>query len=294
METDARFDNQAFEYIRPNLKGLPVKISDSFGLRKENRDGRLSNLHFHDEMEIISVIHGAIRFEFADGSRHLAEEGHTICIGPRTLHATVCESDRYRYDMIQFRPDLFDGEEEKGYRVYLSRLAADQEKRCLLTAGGEFFENVGTICREYRERRDGYEHYIAANIHFILGFLQRNGFLSPVRRTDNAALQRLEPVLNYIDEHYQSDLTLSEVSDLLGISKYYFCRLWKAAIGAGFVDYLNFVRISRAEKRLRRTDDSVLEIALDSGFSSLSYFNRIFRKIRNCSPTVYRKASREG
>jgi AraC-like DNA-binding protein len=58
----------------------------------------------------------------------------------------------------------------------------------------------------------------------------------------------------------------------------------------GFSEYINFVRISKAEKMLRKTDKTVLEVALDTGFSSVSYFNSIFRKYRGCTPSACRNA----
>ncbi len=56
-----------------------------------------------------------------------------------------------------------------------------------------------------------------------------------------------------------------------------------------FYEYLNNRRVSKAEELLAKSEYTVLDIALSSGFSSLSAFNRTFRSLKNCSPSEYRK-----
>ena len=73
----------------------------------------------------------------------------------------------------------------------------------------------------------------------------------------------------------------------------YFCRIFKRASGSGFIDYLNFVRICKSEKLLAAGTKSILDVSYDVGFSSVSYFNRIFKKYKNCTPTEYRRAQYE-
>ena len=90
-------------------------------------------------------------------------------------------------------------------------------------------------------------------------------------------------------ENYKENISLDDVCEKSGMSSYYFCRLFKKASGSGFVDYLNFVRICKSEKLLAKSEKSILEVAYDVGFSSVSYYNRIFKRYKNCTPTEYRK-----
>ena len=78
---------------------------------------------------------------------------------------------------------------------------------------------------------------------------------------------------------------------MMGFDRSYFCRIFKSAIGATFTEYLNFVRICKAEKKLATTSESILEISAEVGFSSVSYFNKIFKKYKNCSPSAYRSTA---
>ena len=95
-------------------------------------------------------------------------------------------------------------------------------------------------------------------------------------------------ICNYINEHCTEDLTLDKVAKLAGFSKYHFTRLFKQITTTTFYKYLNLKRIEHAQKLLANPGISVTEVALNSGFSSLSAFIRMFKLINHCTPTEYR------
>ncbi len=71
-----------------------------------------------------------------------------------------------------------------------------------------------------------------------------------------------------------------------------FCKLFKRATGATFVDYVQFRRLYHAEQQLTTTETNISEIALNSGFMSVQYFNRFFKEKHRCTPSEYRKRYR--
>ncbi len=95
-------------------------------------------------------------------------------------------------------------------------------------------------------------------------------------------------VFVYLDEHFAENLTLEKVADVAGFSKFHFSRLFKQYSGYNFYDYLCHKRIDAAESFLMDPGISITEVALQSGFSSLSTFNRTFKKMRDCTPSEYR------
>lgn len=97
-------------------------------------------------------------------------------------------------------------------------------------------------------------------------------------------------VVKYIDMHYSEDLSLEKISAACGFSKFHFSRLFKQYTGFTFCDYLNYRRISHAEDLLTNHDCLITEIALQSGFSSISTFNGC-SSTKGCSPTEYRAKS---
>ncbi|MDO4308109.1 MAG: AraC family transcriptional regulator [Eubacteriales bacterium] len=96
-------------------------------------------------------------------------------------------------------------------------------------------------------------------------------------------------VTNYISDHFTEDLTLEQVASLAGFSKYHFTRLFRQYAGTSFYKYLNQKRIAHAKNLLLDPDLSVTEVALQSGFTSISAFLRMFRLANNCTPTEFRK-----
>ena len=95
-------------------------------------------------------------------------------------------------------------------------------------------------------------------------------------------------ICNYINEHCTEDLSLDKIAKLAGFSKYHFTRLFKQITTTTFYKYLNLKRIEHAQKLLADPRIPVTEVALSSGFSSLSAFIRMFKLINHCTPTEYR------
>ena len=100
--------------------------------------------------------------------------------------------------------------------------------------------------------------------------------------------EKLMTVCSYIHDHCTEDLCLDEVAALAGFSKYHFSRLFKNFTGVSFYKYLNKKRMEHAEKLLVDPSLSITEVALQSGFSSLSAFIRMFKLIKDCTPTEFR------
>lgn len=99
-------------------------------------------------------------------------------------------------------------------------------------------------------------------------------------------------VLYYIDHHYMEDLSLGSVAAEAGFSKYHFSRLFKQHTTVTFWHFLSVKRVQKAEQLLASTSLGIAEIALQAGFDSIPSFNRIYRKIRSCTPSQYRAKCR--
>ncbi len=100
--------------------------------------------------------------------------------------------------------------------------------------------------------------------------------------------ERFNAVFTYLDRHFAEDLTLEHVAAVAGFSKFHFSRTFKQLSGFNFNDYLCRRRVKAAEVLLVKPGLSVSQIALQSGFSSVSTFNRTFKKLKGCTPTQYR------
>jgi AraC-like DNA-binding protein len=92
----------------------------------------------------------------------------------------------------------------------------------------------------------------------------------------------------YINSHFREDLSLDQVADFVGFSRYYFSRSFKKRMGYSYSEYLVQKRLQSAVDLLIRTDLPIREVAEQSGFGSVASFNRVFRESKNCTPTQYR------
>ncbi len=102
---------------------------------------------------------------------------------------------------------------------------------------------------------------------------------------------KFNQALEFIDTHYMDEVTLEDVADKIGFSKYHFSRLFKQYTGYTFCDYLTYRRIKIAEEYLASPDYSITEVAMLAGFSSISTFNRLFKQVKECTPSEFRSKS---
>lgn len=100
---------------------------------------------------------------------------------------------------------------------------------------------------------------------------------------------RINKVCTYIQNHYSESISLKQVSDLVFMTESNFCKFFKKATSTTFSDYLNDLRINEACHLLLYSEDTVSKIAQDCGFESLSYFNRVFLRKKQTTPSVFRK-----
>lgn len=104
---------------------------------------------------------------------------------------------------------------------------------------------------------------------------------------------RIYGILTYINEHYTEKVTGADIAKHLGLHPAYFSSFFHKQFGIGFVEYLNTYRVNQSIPVLLRTDKSIMEIALDHGFSNHKTYAAAFRKTIGMSPTEYRKEQRQ-
>ena len=95
--------------------------------------------------------------------------------------------------------------------------------------------------------------------------------------------------LDYIHSHLEEDLTLERVADAIHVSKNHLSSLFPKFTGYNFSNYVNEIRIEKGKMLLKNSNDNILEIAIQCGFNSQSYFCFTFKKFTGVSPSQYRK-----
>ena len=107
--------------------------------------------------------------------------------------------------------------------------------------------------------------------------------------TEGAACGALGGAIDYINKNLFKEITIDEICREVHISKYYFCRRFKETMGMTVMDYVLKTRIIHAKQMLEKESASVSDVSDRCGFSSVSYFCRVFKASVGVSPLKYRK-----
>lgn len=250
--------------------------------------GQISPPHYHDEIEILYVYDGALQIT-VNGTRSVVKKGSMILLSPRIPHSTNFPEGGGKYHLLQFRLENYLGE-NINVGKYFNRFIQSASVPFSIFESSAMSEVIERIFEEYTAKKTEYVMVIKGLIYNVVALLIRESVLPASNITYTESIMKVLPSISYIEEHFNEKITLEEIASVQRFAPSYFCRLFKKASGTGFVDYLNFIRICKSERMLSHSDKSVLEISYELGFSSLSYFNRLFKKYKNCTPSEYRAA----
>lgn len=276
-------NSQIFSFNTPNL---PIFVRNEMCAKK----GAFAPLHFHTELECNYVHKGKFICKVGDGE-FIVNQGDIILLNSKVPHETEVVEDGTELTTLIFH-DYSAPQNTGNLQRFLMK--TDTPVHILKNGEAETAElsaYILNILREKEQKNRAYNYYLSAIIHLVIAFFHRIEFLTDNDNiTRNLPLKKIIPAVEYIDQNYSEDISLDDLSRLLNITKQHFCKIFKKATGGTPTDYINFVRITNAEALLK-TEMSISEIAYAVGFSSLSYFNRIFKKSNFFSPHSYRRLS---
>lgn len=101
--------------------------------------------------------------------------------------------------------------------------------------------------------------------------------------------EAIEKSLNYIEEHINENLSTEQLADMVGLSPFYFQRLFKRLVKKSVQEYVKLRRLAYSVESLNNTEKRILDIALDCGYSSHANYTRAFKECFGFTPEEYRK-----
>lgn len=253
-------------------------------------------LHYHEELEL-NFIRGASGAQRIVGD-HVGEieEMELVFVGSNIPHGWFnhhCTSPEIQEITIQFHKDFLD-------MVFLKRNQLSFLKRMFEESSrGILFSQQTT--RQLAERIVGLDQKqgFASVLEFMsvlhdLSISRNMQMLSnapPAHKSENILYsnRNIQKALGYIHENFGKPITIEEVAALIDIPAAPFGRFFKKHTGNAFKDVLNEVRLGNASRLLIDTNWSVNEIAYKCGFNNLSYFNRLFKLKKHCTPKEFRE-----
>ncbi|AJG98213.1 hypothetical protein LF65_01608 [Clostridium beijerinckii] len=146
---------------------------------------------------------------------------------------------------------------------------------------------------QYYTQKVGYEFSCMSILNLLfrifLNILPYRVITERERILNEYKVERLNRILNYIDENYTHKLSLSDVAEKENLSMSYLSHFIKENLDQSFQEYVNNLRFSHAKKLLLTNDIPLIDICLESGFSDYRYLYKAFRENYACTPTEYRE-----
>lgn len=251
-------------------------------------------LHCHEELELNFIMNakGAKRVV----GDHISEidDLELVLIGsnlPHVWQTHKCNSKEIREITIQFHKDLFDEKflkrnqlsfirnmlEKSAKGISFSKQTIEQiHPRLTILGQKQGFDSVLELLSILHDLS------ISRNMHTLSDATFSNAELSYNSR-------RIEKAIEYMNQSFQKQITLTEVSKLANMADVSFSRFFKARTGITFMDSLLEMRLGHASRLLIDTTQSVAEVAYNCGFNNISNFNRLFKKKKGCTPKEFRE-----
>lgn len=150
------------------------------------------------------------------------------------------------------------------------------------------------IIKEYEDSNFCYETYIYTKLIEMFIIIARkydrteNLFPDASHNKQKEYIVKFNRIFDYINNNYMDDINLEVIASIAGFSKFHFSRLFKQFTDMSFYDYVNQKRVKAAERLLLDPSLTITEVAMQSGFSSISTFNRVFKHFKECTPTEFK------
>jgi len=100
---------------------------------------------------------------------------------------------------------------------------------------------------------------------------------------------KLVALKEYFRENLDQDICLAQMASIVGLSPKHLCRCFKHVVGQSPYQYLLKLRMEEAKRLLRKSDQSITQIGLATGFSAVRHFSTTFRKVTGQSPSQFRQ-----
>lgn len=252
--------------------------------------------HFHPELELTHIIRGSGRRYVGDSIERF-DAGDLCLVGASTPHCWLTEQGDpgpVHARVIQFLPESLGPSlsQTATFRPLLKLF--ERAQRGLLITGTARVRTTETMRELFTERTRSLDRYVG-----LLGILTE---LSESEQLEELALLDTPPprdaeaaevagkLLGFIHERaVDPELSFNQVARAVGMSRASLGRVFPKLFGRTFAKYLAEVRVVKACALLSETDKSVAEIAVETGFGSVSNFNRRFLSLKGTSPLRYRK-----
>jgi AraC-like DNA-binding protein len=273
----------------------PLTHHDCFSIFSREKKRFDFPLHFHEEYELNLIINGAGAKRIVGDHRKEITDVELVLVGPNLSHTWEtwqCKSESVTEVTIQWHKDLFDERFLKKTQMSQIRDMLDRSVKGIL-----FTEDTAiALSAQLIGLNDlkGFHGVLELmNILHELSTAENAITLSEVALDNDQILnpnsRRIDKAFDYMNLHFQKQITLKELAQLVSMTDVSFSRFISKRTGNTFVDTLNEIRLAHATRMLIETDLPIADISVNCGFNNISNFNRIFKKKKLCTPKEFRE-----
>lgn len=235
--------------------------------------------HYHNLFEIYFITSGNCVY-FIDNKAYELIPGDIVLIPEGIIHNTEYRTHEHtrllincsqRFIPASVRPFL-----HHILYVYRNPAIADEIQNLFLM-----------IEKEYQKSDSLHEEILSCYTHMLFFLLVRNLHT----KTDIfSSHDFVERSIDFLQDNFSRNISLSEIASMYSITPVHFSRTFKKTTGLGFCEYLNILRLQKAESLLKQSPNSLItQIASECGFSDSNYFSVKFKKMYGVSPKIYSK-----
>jgi AraC-like DNA-binding protein len=279
-----------------NYNNTPY-INDLYVLLWDNNEDTNFPDHWHSAIEIIMPTKGSYEVQLRDKT-YLLKENDILFIPSMDLHAINVppKSEKGRRIILMFEPtilfSLTDLSEAVAGLYNMNYITPEKmpdihrDIQLLITEcfnehkNGDLYKNIAIYTKII-------EMFVLLARYQNSGKFPRIPDMNQGKRQDY--IIRLNAVFEYINNNLSKPLTLEAAAKVANFSKFHFERVFKLYTNMSFYQFVEYKRITKSETILLNPKLSITDVAMHSGFHSVSAFNRAFKKIKLCTPSEYRK-----
>lgn len=255
--------------------------------------------HWHDELEILVMETGSARV-CVNGIDYIVKEGEGFFINTRALHSVWRTGEGPCYlRSIVFHPRIVGGSVDSIlWQKYLEPLLGDPYRPCVYLPNGQEWERDASGAMEKAwqmcvSEEEGFEFAAREQLSRFIFLLTKYCPVTEKKPSEKTLRdgERIKVMLQYIQEHFDRELSIAEIAQSASISENECLRCFHSMIGNTPIQYVKQVRIQKAAELLVSTDRKISEIGTLCGFQEMSYFAKTFRELKGCTPGAFRKRS---
>ncbi len=262
-----------------------------------SHDGFPVHSHWHYYMEIIIILDGHISVT-CDGNSYILSRGDVFVFCPKSIHSiTSVNNEDFTYGVLKFDTGRLSMPGSSTPNLRLLFDAARNASFSLHFLESEFpddlMRRLFETCKTELDNLDyGYDMVLHSSLcSFLIALirvLKKRGFNTDTVLAGTGSNTTVETITEYIDSHSSEHIVVSDLADMCSMSYSYFAKSFKQIYGRSCKEYLEFIRISKAEDLLLYTDFDLTYISLETGFSDCSHLIKTFKKWKGITPKQYR------